>query len=602
MKIEKHQFGSLAAALSAFGVGNQVAHNPQAYARAERIGANVKRNKRKKTAKEERIAILDMETDPFDNITQDIIFPFLAVLYAPEFDPVVIWEEDHEAFVYKLIKAIKSLPGKYTIYAHNGGKFDYMFLIKEMRGKVSFKGRGIMEASIGNHILRDSYHIIPEKLASLQKMEFDYKNLYKKVRNKFRKTIIEYCISDCENLYFYVKRFIENNGFKISIGAASMAKLRENYEIDRVTEKTDAYLRRYYFGGRVECLTGAIHYNGHKKLYDINSAYPDAMARLDHPVGSEYIIHAGPITDNTCFITLRCKNRGALMARGEDGSVGTTKKEGEFCTSIYEYRMALKLKLISDVEIIECVDNIKWTNFEEFIFPLYAHRSSEKARLDTLTPGSVEWNECNVNVVFDKLYMNNAYGKTAQDPRRFREHYISDPGEFPPRELVKSGEEGFETEFMSKDYWVWSRPSPTWRFLNVGTGASITGAVRAKLMEAIHNAVNPVYCDTDSLICDDLPNTELDHLKLGAWDIEKEIKELIVCGKKLYGYKTVEPDKKGKDTYIKSKGAAGLTWDDMLKLLAGEHVTTINNGVTLTRRGDQKYLTREIRSTAMSKA
>lgn len=597
MKIPNQRFGSIADALAAFGIKPQQPAQPKAQRteqlREQRVSSNKKRAKRKKTAKENQIAILDFETDPFDNVTKDEIFPFLAVLYTPDRETIVIWEEDHEAFTYKVIKAIEALPGSYTVYAHNGGKFDFMFLVKHLRGKVSFKGRGIMQAEIGNHQIRDSFHIIPEKLASLQKMEFDYKNLYKGKRDAHRKTIIEYCISDCENLYFYVKRFIERYGFKISVGAASMAKLRENYEIDRVTENTDSYLRRFYFGGRVECLSGIAHYKTPKKLYDINSAYPDAMARLEHPVGGEYVRHSGPITDNTCFITLECRNRGALMSRDESGEVSTRKRDGIFHTTIHEYNMAVKLGLISDIEIIECVDNLKWTDFADFINPIYEHRAGEKARLDTLIKGTAAWNECNTEVVFDKLIMNNAYGKTAQDPRRFREHYITDPREFPPRELVKMGEEGFEVEFMGKDYWIWSRPSPSQRFLNVGTGASITGAVRAKLMEAIYNAVNPVYCDTDSIICDELENTELHHLKLGAWDLEKEISELIICGKKLYAYKTAKGD-----TFVKSKGAGGLKWEDMEKIYSGGTVISTNQGVTLTRKGDQKYLDRTIRATA----
>ena len=57
---------------------------------------------------------------------------------------MIIWEDHEEKFVDEVLSAIENLPGKYTVYAHNGGKFDYMFLLHRLRGFVSFKGRGLM--------------------------------------------------------------------------------------------------------------------------------------------------------------------------------------------------------------------------------------------------------------------------------------------------------------------------------------------------------------------------------------------------------------------------------------------------------------------------
>lgn len=564
--------------------------------RDARVATNKKRTIRRKKSKEQHIAILDMETDPFDNVGRDIVLPFMGVLYCDEQEPVIVWEEDYEEFVCKMFAAIEALPGHYTIYAHNGGKFDWLFLISKLRGKVSFKGRGIMSAMIGNHEIRDSFHIIPEKLAAMQKQKFDYvEKLKKKSRAKFKKEIIDYCISDCSNLLYYVRRFIERFGFKISIGAAALAQLREHYEIEHVSQTTDAYLRRYFFGGRVECLRGAGHWIHGQRLYDINSAYPNAMASQQHPVGSEYIVRSGKPNGNTCFITLRCKNNGALMAREEDGSVSTRTREGVFHTTIYEHDMALQLGLISDVEYVECVDNLQWTDFSRFIEPAYARRKELRDSMKDMEKGTDIWNATNADQLFEKLLMNNAYGKTAQDPRHYKEHWITNPGEFPPRETVQPGEDGWKTEFTGANYWIWVRPSQTHRYLNVGTGASITGAVRAKIMHAIHHATNPVYCDTDSIICDAVSELEIDKTKLGAWDLEKEIAELVICGKKLYAYKTTNPDD---SPYIKSKGATGLKFEDMLKIFGGENVVSVNFGPTITRTGSQQYLERSISLTA----
>ena len=547
---------------------------------------------RRASARKDDIAILDMETDPFDNVSQELICPFLAVLYSEQFETIVIWENDNAVFVVKLIAAIEALPRSFTIYAHNGGKFDYMFLIHRLRGEVSFKGRGIMCATIGAHKLRDSFHILPEKLASMKKSTFDYSTLTKSKRDHYKSEVIKYCISDCVNLLYYVKRFNQNFGFKISIGAAAIAKLRESYTTETLTNHTDMALRPYFHGGRVECISGAGYYSGNLKLYDVNSMYPHVMASCRHPVGAEYVYRPGPPNAFTSFVKLECSNNGALLSKNESNELVSDVRHGVFYTSIYEYKMALELDLISDVRIIESVDNFNQTNFARFVEPLYARRAIEKERLQTLAKSSDEYEECKSEVLFLKLIMNNAYGKFAQNPRRFREHYLTDPTLRPP---ALSGEAEYDLvpDHMGSDYWIWSRAPDILRFNNVGTSASITGAARAMLMRAIANAKNPIYCDTDSLICEELRGETLDALKLGAWDLEKTITELIVCGKKLYAYKTDLGE-----TIIRSKGASGLDWTAMLALLGGERRVVTNRGPTLTRSGRQYYIARTIRATA----
>jgi hypothetical protein len=180
----------------------------------------------------DNIAVLDFETDPFDNLSTDEIKPFTACLYSDNFEPVIIWEEDEEKFVDGVIEAIESLPESYTIYAHNGGKFDYMFLLRRLKGEVMFKGRGIMTATVGKHQLRDSFHIIPDRLANYKKDHIDYSNMKKNKRHKFKQQIIAYMISDCKYLLDLVKGFATRFGLKLSIGQAAMVEIRKHYKFE----------------------------------------------------------------------------------------------------------------------------------------------------------------------------------------------------------------------------------------------------------------------------------------------------------------------------------------------------------------------------------
>lgn len=548
---------------------------------------NVRKQKRSRD-----IAILDMETEPFNNTqSADNIVPFLAVLYSDKFSTIVIWEDDHKTFIDRLIITLSNLPGKFTIYAHNGGKFDFMFLVSRLRGQVSFKGRGIMKAKVGAHDLRDSFHILPTALKNYKKDAFDYANLTKNKRDKFRSIIIDYCINDCKYLLELVTKFVNKHGFKISIGAASIAKLKEHYKWDNLSETQDAALRSYYKGGRVDCIAGAGYFTGPLKLYDVNSMYPAVMASELHPIGSDYVVRRGKPGKDTCFVKLQCKNNRALLARDESGLALTADlREGTFTCSIAEYNAAVELGLIWDVEIISCVDNFRRTTFSNFVLPLYEERRAVTERLATCAPG-VEHDDLTADSLFLKLILNNAYGKFATNPRRWREYYITDPADTNHEWSHELDGSPRHPNYQGGDYWIWDRPASRQTYLNVGTAASITGGARARLMRAIDGALNPIYCDTDSLICEELRGQTIDRSELGAWKLETTIDELIVAGKKLYAYRCPAGEK------IRAKGASGLNWDDMLAMLDGASVRTVARGVTMTRNGRSYYMARTVRAT-----
>lgn len=588
----------------------------------------------------DNIAVLDFETDPFDNIKKEAIFPFLAVLYSDNFEPVIIWDNENEAFVSKVIAAIEALPEAYTIYAHNGGKFDYMFLLSKLKGEVMFKGRGIMTAQIGKHELRDSFHIIPDRLANFKKDHIDYGNMKRLKRERYKQEIIKYCINDCKYLLDIVKGFATRFGMKLSIGQAAMADIRKHYKFERLTEMQDEFFRQFFFGGRVECFVGTTHRKGDYKLYDVNAMYPDVMANFEHPIGNVYFKHTGKIGPQSCFIDLTCNSAGAFILK--DG-LETKAPHGRyrFKTTIWEYKVAKKYNLISDEEIHEVIDIPLRTNFKKFVVPHYLDRQHLKAKKNELEllglKDTPEYDEIVKDDMFKKFLLNNGYGKFAQNPRNYKEHYITAPGEIPPPET--GAWPGKLLMIEDGGYWLHSRPNPSDRFNNVATGASITGAARAKLLEAKCNAIEPIYCDTDSLICKELNGVHIHKTDLGAWDLECEISEIVVCGKKLYGYRDAKTGKtktraKGAGLILteqnwkrveevasdrkrellleqlsweemlnqiedaKKKTMEKLSWENMMRLHNGEQVSALAMGATLTKGGEQYYMERRISATA----
>lgn len=576
---------------------------------------------RKSESRKRCIAILDMETDPFNSELKSDVKPFLAVLYSDEFGPVVIWEECFDKFISDVMRAIEALPDRYTIYAHNGGKFDFLFLVSKLRGDVKFKGRGIMSARIGNHDLRDSAHIIPERLAAFQKDKFDYSRNLKVNRDHWRKEIIEYCIADCRYTLDIVKSFIGAYGLKLTIGQAAMSELKKHYEVKRINQGFDRQLRQFYFGGRVECLQGRGHFVGDYRLYDVNSMYPAVMASCLHPIGdfNDYDLRRGPPNETTVFLDLECENNGALIGRDSDGFTSATIPRGRFKTTIFEYNVAVEYGLISNVNIIASWDCRRRTNFANFITPLYENRLATKSAMGQLKDQGLQTTSAFLDLkkddIFYKLLLNNSYGKFAMDPANYREHYITDPDKQPDEQWFKSIHELEQEEqigylqpiFSNPQYAIWQKPSPSFRYNNVGTAASITGAARAMLLAAIQQARDPIYCDTDSILCRELSGVPLHKSALGAWDLEDEYSEIIINGKKLYAVRHKKPklltpeqiaDGLKSDYTIKSKGTARLSWDEMLDMLNGGNVVKFNKAPTLTKFGNKGYQSRTIRATA----
>jgi hypothetical protein len=208
--------------------------------------------------------------------------------------------------------------------------------------------------------------------------------------------------------------------------------------------------------------------------------------------------------------------------------------------------------------------------------------------------------------IFTKFLLNNSYGKFAMNPRRFKDHYFTDHNAERP--------EGYEEQqspvFRCPDYDVWERPAPRKNFNNVATAASITGVARTILLKAICSAVDPIYCDTDSLICRSIANVEISDTKLGAWKLEDEFDEVAIAGKKLYACRSYGKAGHSDKIKVRSKGVreGALGWSDILHLLDNEIIAGQEQPVTIDviasfapafrKDQSQHYIPRSVRRTA----
>lgn len=579
-------------------------------ARGISLSKAANRNLRRKQDKR-IIATIDAETDPAK--PGRFMEPFAWGF----FDGQIYREWWGKEATNDLVDYIRELHDPHIIYAHNGGKFDFQFIVKELEENVLFIGSRIASAFIKSnhfddkgkpilHELRDSLSIIPVPLAdAAEKMAFDYDKMETGKREKYKPEIREYLKQDCIELHRVVGIYRETFGNALTMASAAMKKLNEAMCPDgypdphlfrvyeRLTPRQDADFRPFYFGGRVECFAKGV-LRGNWNVYDIVSSYPTAMRNCLHPVGSSWEI-TRDITEYTDFALIDGFSNGALPVRQEDGSLAFPRATGTFHATIHEIQAGLetgRLKINRVRHARQCRNKVTFEKFIDTYFNL--RQEAKKAKDDTFD-------------LFWKLVMNGAYGKFAQNPEKFKDHILWTGGALPSRE------HGWHPEYVTDEYTIFSRKTELFypgsnarSFLNVATGASITGAARARLLRGLTGAVNPIYCDTDSIICERLDGVEIGTKALGSWTHEAQGHTVAIVEKKLYcvlGENATDEKERAKRmkkygrvdcVKLASKGVR-LHADDIIAAARGEVIEHTMGFPTLKPDGSQTYITRTIK-------
>lgn len=468
--------------------------------------------KRSTSAKERKfkIATADIETDPF--LYGRVPHPFCCGFFDGD-NYEQFWGDD---CIADMMAYIDSLPDNYRIYVHNGGGFDFWYMQDFITNPVFFINKRIAKCGLmERHELRDSYKMIPVALKKFAKEEIDYAKLESKVRNKHKKEILHYLEWDCRHLYNMVTRFIEEYGDHLTIGAAAMKHLKKDHPNKGESQFFDALFRPYYMGGRVQCFQRG-EVKGNLKLYDVNSLYPSVMRNFAHPLGNQYKTRFDlPDNGNVYFAKIRAWSDGALPIRTKEG-LSFPVGEFDFNVCSHEILTAKRLGKLRIRAVYECREFKEIQNFSTYIDRFAAIKISAEEAGDK---GGRE---------FAKLFMNNGYGKFGQDPSKYRDCKLFDG-------IDDAEAEGYTLCGDFGDRFIGEKPVEIkpWSFKNVAIAASITSAARATLLDGIANCDRPIYCDTDSIVCERL-DRELHQTKLGAWKLEAEGDTMHIAGRKLY--------------------------------------------------------------------
>jgi hypothetical protein len=540
-------------------------------------------------------AVIDAETDPFK-------FGRVPVPFAWEFlsDDITetFWGDDCTEQLMRFLDTIEP----HMIWAHNGGKFDFHFLHAEIENPIKIINSRIVSATLGQHVLRDSLAIIPVPLKRFfkgSKGDIDYRLMEREYREDHKTEILDYLHQDCLSLLKVVNAFVDRFGAKLTVGSTAMQQLIERHDFVKMRPEQDAAFRHFYFGGRVECFSHGI-IAGPLKMYDVNSEYPAAMRNSKHPTSAGFheTDEMPDDFDTPFFIEFDGTNRGALPAKDDQGNLTFNISEGHFAVCSHELEVALEYGLCTIDRIHRVLIPQTCGTFGKFVDDFYAEKVGAKMAGDEVTE------------MFSKFMLNSAYGKFGSNPENFEDWYIN--RDFGNDLALRAN--GYELKVEYEEFELWSRPASNAdnSYFNVATAASITSAARAILLRGIQHAVDPIYCDTDSLLCRDFSGEVSDKI-LGAWKLEKEAPMAAVAGKKLYAlydpktlalpktvwnpkFKCRDPNPDRRALKLSSKGGS-LSVDEIIKLAKGGTVQFKNDAPTFSLHKNPRFITRNFVAT-----
>jgi hypothetical protein len=536
---------------------------------------------------------LDCETDPFKK-GRDNPLPFLWGAYCRA-------QRRYETFGSGRLVLDFFAERRCCVYAHNGGRFDFHYLREGFESEkplLIINGR-IAKFRIGKAEFRDSFSLLPVPLSAYQKEKVDYSIFEPEERDKpeNRQTIERYLKSDCVNLAELLHEFASRFGRPLTQAGCAMNYYIKHYRGGVKPRQSAVQFERYkpyFFGGRVECFKAG-HGLSDFKVVDKNSAYPHAMLS-EHPLSPVgYLLNDIPSDIEQCLISLTGVSEGALPYRELDGALIFPRDHEErvFHVTGWELKKALELKLIKINKINEVHYFDQTQNFRGYIEHFYDERLAAKAKGDK------------AGDLFAKLFMNSCYGKFASDPSKYRDYMIVDQ-----HRLAAMADKGWEAYKPWGDgRWLCNQPQPIERhwYYNIATAASITGYVRANLLEDLNHAHGLLYCDTDSISAQSVDRLEMGS-NLGQWKLELECDEYAIAAKKTYAFRSAYDQQWNakNNVYEYPKGAykiackgVDLDASDIIRASKGETVLYEPEVPTYSiTRPNPVLINREIRLTA----
>jgi len=515
-------------------------------------------------------AVIDIDTCWRDQLTGDIVH----IRHAN-------WRE-----FWDWIKPLARKERKFrTIYAHNGGGWDWLSLADELLRELTTDKDAVSAVVAGSSMivlsvrvskyytfrLCDSLQLLRsglDKLADqfLGRGKIDLGGrLPEQVKKDDPELYDRYLNWDTESLLLVLETALntlrENvakiDNFGITIGSTAMKVFRTVGIETPITIPWDTklkdLLREGYKGGRVECFNSGVFDSVY--VYDINSLYPSVMLQYSVPISDrgEWTTRFNSKGCGVYRIRYRQLNK-RIPAVMIDGGVSSYEGVGVFFTP--EIALLLEVDKLASIEVIEGFEFFDCEHiFADYVSKLYQLRKDNPD-----TPLSL----------LCKFLLNSLYGKFGQNPQREQLIHVKDFDNL--YELIQDSASVTVLDEHKGIFQV--SASSDCAFEHVGIAGTITSNARVKLYRGLLEAKNGlVYCDTDSVHTTKPISDSLVSMELG--DFKKEFEGAgAYAGKKLYALR----DRNGKEK-IRAKGVSvggrngqRLSFDDLCRVVNGEQI------------------------------
>lgn len=518
---------------------------------------------------------------------------------------VTCWRKDPETISHKIhdtwdeywswlyAKAKKDKQWR-TIYAHNGGGWDWLSLIHYLLNDGKKRKKSITAICAGSKMIMmrvtiekrlsitfcDSLQLLRSSLDKLAKtyglqgkIDFPYDNhetLFKKDRKLFNK----YMVNDGELLLLVLensldlirKRIAKIDGFSYTIGSTAM-KVFKTVSMDRNISipwepGVKQLLREGYKGGRVEVFRCGVFDN--VSVYDINSLYPHVMANTAVPCSDigyfTQELEAGKVG---CYRISFCQQRHDIPAVLSIG--GESSYEG--CGTFFTPEIELLMEVDKEAEIV--VDTGFVFVDTDLLFCDYVNRLYNLRKSDPNGPVSL----------LCKFLLNSLYGKFGQKQEREKLVNVEpEPGESMIECLARFCETDTDVRLIAENHNIYGLMSKAdCAFEHVGIAGMITSAARVELYKGMLHAGNDlIYVDTDSV---HTTGKFADHLvssSLGAWKLEDSGRGAY-AGKKLYAILSSEGKEKirAKGVSVGGRNGSRLGFNDMCQIVEGKKIECV---------------------------
>lgn len=423
----------------------------------------------------------------------------------------------------------------YRIYAHNGGKFDFNFLMEVLKSKnfnvnMIFQGSRCLLLKLYTQVYRnddgaithsnviqfvDSISLLKFGLDALtkdfdvehKKLNFmdkkgderDYEYLYRLYLEK-DKRFYDYLKNDVYGLYEVLMKFkkliMENNGqMGMTIASTSLKTFQTGYlqkKICMTNRESNDEMKKGYYGGRTEIFRLFLPEDKYR-CYDVNSLYPYVMFNNDFPISKPKTIHNPTKTmiKELCGITecaIVTPKKMYLPVLPYKLNIGGHNKlvfplgkfNGHWDNLQLKKAMEIGYRVFPKKMMVFETDYI----FKDYVKTFYKLKQNSKVN----TP----------NYVLAKLMLNSLYGKFAQSQDSEMVVKINNPKDLLNLEIV---------DVVDLDHNLFKvKTESKGNFFIPQISIHVTALAQLRLykfMEMLLDKGKIVsYCDTDSLFTD----------------------------------------------------------------------------------------------------